>query len=101
MPEEAFLTKQTAEGLRMTLRSTLDLLTNLTKFHAFKNIYTGRINQDPLEGFEFLRLIGLHGLHAFFLPFPISFIHRFRNLIFSTYIYHTFGVFLLASLRNC
>ena len=44
-----FLTPQTAEGLRMTLKSTLDLSKYLLQNLKMEAVYTGRINQDSLE----------------------------------------------------
>lgn len=49
IPENYFLTKQTAEGLRVTLKSTLDLVQYLTLNAGFDYVSTGRLNQDPLE----------------------------------------------------
>ena len=50
-PDE-FLTSQTAEGLRMTLNSTLDLSAYLLEKLKFDVVLTGRINQDSLEVFQ-------------------------------------------------
>ena len=47
-PDE-FLTDDTARGLRMTLRSTLDLSKYLLEDLKFDVVFTGKINQDPLE----------------------------------------------------
>ena len=44
-----FLTPQTAEGLRMTLKSTLDLARYLLQDLKMNAVYTGRMNQDSLE----------------------------------------------------
>lgn len=49
IPKSAFLTKETAEGLRMTLSSTLDLIKDLVNNYAFPYVLTGKINQDALE----------------------------------------------------
>lgn len=46
---DLFLTRQTAEGLRVTLKSTLELIDYLTKDCGFPYVLTGRINQDCLE----------------------------------------------------
>ena len=47
-----FLTASTAEGLRMTLHSTLDLSTSLLEYLKMGIVLTGRINQDSLEVIE-------------------------------------------------
>ncbi|XP_043287495.1 uncharacterized protein [Venturia canescens] len=49
LSKDLFLTPQTAEGLRVTLKSTLDIVTYLTNECGFPYVLTGRINQDPLE----------------------------------------------------
>lgn len=46
---ENFLTYQTAEGLRMTLQSTIDISKYLLEVLKLDAVFTGRINQDPLE----------------------------------------------------
>ncbi|XP_067212978.1 histone-lysine N-methyltransferase SETMAR-like [Linepithema humile] len=48
LPESSFLTRQTAEGLRTTLRSTLNLVTYLSSI-GFESVLSGKINQDALE----------------------------------------------------
>lgn len=47
--ENYFLTKQTAEGLRVTIKSTLELVQYLTLNVGFDYVSTGRLNQDSLE----------------------------------------------------
>lgn len=47
--EEEFLTKQTAEGLRVTLRSTIDLVNYLLNDCGFAYVLTSKLNQDCLE----------------------------------------------------
>lgn len=47
-PEE-FLTIQTAQGLRVTISSTIDLSTYLLKFCGYEYVLTGKMCQDPLE----------------------------------------------------
>lgn len=47
-PEE-FLTNQTAEGLRVTLNSTIDLSKYLLESCSFTYVLTGKMCQDPLE----------------------------------------------------
>lgn len=44
-----FLTSNTAEGLRVTLKSTMDICCYLKDNYDFKYVLTGKINQDPLE----------------------------------------------------
>lgn len=46
---DLFLTQQTAEGLRVTLKSTLELTCYLINDFGFKELQTGRVNQDALE----------------------------------------------------
>lgn len=47
-PEE-FLTNQTAQGLRVTISSTIDLSTYLLKSCGYDYVLTGKMSQDPLE----------------------------------------------------
>ncbi|XP_025159897.1 uncharacterized protein LOC112589729 [Harpegnathos saltator] len=47
--EENFLTRQTAEGLRVTIKSTLDIIKYLTTNAGFPSVLTGRLNQDSFE----------------------------------------------------
>jgi len=47
--EKLFLTKSTAEGLRVTLNS--NIANYLVEKFGFKYILTGKINQDALEVF--------------------------------------------------
>lgn len=47
-PEE-FLTNQTAEGLRVTLNSTIDLSKYLLEVIGYDYVLTGKMCQDPLE----------------------------------------------------
>ncbi|KAJ3655556.1 hypothetical protein Zmor_014679 [Zophobas morio] len=49
--QEHFLTKNTADGLRATINTTLDLLKYCTETLNFNYLMTSRINQDPLEHF--------------------------------------------------
>lgn len=46
-----FLTSNTADGLRVSIQSTIDICETLTTTYNFKYILTGRINQDSLEKF--------------------------------------------------
>lgn len=47
--EHNFLTSNTAEGLRVTLNSTINIITHLIDVYNFKYILTGKITQDNLE----------------------------------------------------
>jgi len=47
--EEEFLTKHTAEGLRVTLQSTIDLVNYLLNDWGFAYVLTSKLNQDCLE----------------------------------------------------
>lgn len=44
-----FLTESTSNGLRVTVKSTLDLCSYLITQHNFKYLLSGKINQDKLE----------------------------------------------------
>ena len=44
-----FLTPETAEGLRVTLHSTLELIEFLHNVAGFKYVLTAKFNQDRLE----------------------------------------------------
>lgn len=46
-----FLTRSTAEGLCVTLRSTIELCKYLLYDCNFRYVLTGKMNQDPLEVF--------------------------------------------------
>lgn len=50
---EQFLRKPTAEGLRMTIKSTMALCTQLLDSGVFKYVLTAKMNQDRLEVKEF------------------------------------------------
>lgn len=47
--QEEFLTNQTAEGLRVTLNSTIDLSKYLLEMCGYDYVLTGKMCQDPLE----------------------------------------------------
>lgn len=47
--EHEFLTKNTAESLRITLKSTIDLVIYLLNECDFKYVLTSKFNQDALE----------------------------------------------------
>lgn len=47
--EDQFLTANTAEGLRVTLQLTLDIIEYLITRYNFTYVLTGQINQDALE----------------------------------------------------
>jgi len=44
-----FLTKQTAEGLRMTIQSTIDLSNFLLNDCGFAYVLSNKFNQDRVE----------------------------------------------------
>eukprot|EP00102_Acyrthosiphon_pisum_P025947 XP_016663157.1 PREDICTED: uncharacterized protein LOC100574543 isoform X2 [Acyrthosiphon pisum] len=46
-----FLTKSTAEGLRVTLTLSIDLSDYLIDKYNFNYLLTGKVNQDSLERF--------------------------------------------------
>lgn len=48
--EGGFLSHSTAEGLRVTLNSTLSLVDYLTSEIGFRYVMTSRLCQDPVEG---------------------------------------------------
>lgn len=62
IPEKYFLTRQTTEGLRVTIKSTLDLVQYLIRNAGFDSVLTGRLNQDSLEVF-------LHTFSSYFTFF--------------------------------
>lgn len=47
--QEEFLTNQTAEGLRVTLNSTIDFSKYLLEKCGYDYVLTGKMCQDPLE----------------------------------------------------
>ena len=47
--DDEFLTKQTADGLRITIKSTLDLIYYLLNECNFSYVLTYKMNQDCLE----------------------------------------------------
>lgn len=47
--KDLFLTPQTTEGLRFTLKSMLDLMEYPTQYCGFSYVLTGRVYQDPSE----------------------------------------------------
>lgn len=46
---DEFLTSGTAQGLRLSLQSTMDLCRYLIDNCGFKYLLTGKVNQDNLE----------------------------------------------------
>lgn len=50
-PKHQFLSASTAEGLRVTLTSTLELMDYLTKVVGFSYVMTSWLSQDKLENF--------------------------------------------------
>jgi len=60
-----FLTPSTAEGLRVTLSSTLDLCNDLLESGLFKYVLSAKFNQDRLEvytNFWYIRHISLQNV---------------------------------------
>lgn len=49
IPEDEFLTKSTAEGLRVTIKSVIELSKYLLDECGFKYVLTSKMNQDRLE----------------------------------------------------
>lgn len=49
---DEFLTKETAQGSRVTIQSTLDICSYLINRYKFKYLLTGRLNQDNLEAIK-------------------------------------------------
>lgn len=47
--DDMFLTKQTVEGLRITIKSTIDLVEYLHTEFGFAYVLTTKLNQDCLE----------------------------------------------------
>lgn len=47
--DSGFLTKQTVEGLNITLQSTIDLVNVLLNNYEFNYVLTAKINWDCLE----------------------------------------------------
>lgn len=46
---DEFLSWQTAEGLRVTLKSMLDMTKYLNEMYGISSVLTGNVNQDALE----------------------------------------------------
>lgn len=47
--KDQFLTQSTAEGFRVSITSTIELITYLLEELKFKYVLTSKLNQDPLE----------------------------------------------------
>jgi len=47
--QNEFLRRSTAEGLSVTIRSTIDLTNHLLKDIGFKYVLTNKMNQDRIE----------------------------------------------------
>jgi len=47
--KENHLSESTRRGLRVTIKSTIDLLNDLTTNYDYKYLMTDRLNQDALE----------------------------------------------------
>lgn len=61
--DEEFLTRSTADGLRVTILSTIELSNYLLK-NKFKYVLTAKMNQDPLEVSLFFILIVIVALKS-------------------------------------
>ncbi|XP_011875542.1 PREDICTED: uncharacterized protein LOC105566272 [Vollenhovia emeryi] len=48
---DEFLTQETAQGLRITIQSTIELCRYFIEKFQFENLLTGKVNQDNLEKF--------------------------------------------------
>ncbi|KAB0803063.1 hypothetical protein PPYR_00033 [Photinus pyralis] len=78
--KDHFLSSSTAEGLRVTISSTMDLCNYLLKTRTFSYVLTSKMNQDPLERFfGTIRQAGCDNDH----PTMVTFMHVYRLL--STY----------------
>lgn len=75
-----FLTMTTAEGLRVTLRSTIELPNYLLWDCGFEYVLTGKMNQDPLEVIMHF-LIFTFQLCLYFLYLLSTVIYFFRNFL--------------------
>lgn len=74
-----FLSQSTAEGLRVTLTSTLSLLTYVAEALKFKYLLTARLSQDPIENlFGILRQMSGSNDH----PTPSQFLISVNCLSF-------------------
>lgn len=51
--KEEFLTEETANGLRLSLQSTMDLCRYLVDEYKFQYLLTGKVNQDNLEVLDY------------------------------------------------
>lgn len=70
IPKDFFLTPSTAEGLRVTLKSVLELSRYLLTECNFKYVLTSKMNQDPLECFfGIIRQAGGQNEHPTFPTF--------------------------------
>jgi len=47
--ESEFLTRTTADGLKITIQSTIDLVNDLLNDYGFIYVLTAKLNQDRLE----------------------------------------------------
>ncbi|KAH9377962.1 hypothetical protein HPB48_015074 [Haemaphysalis longicornis] len=87
----SFLTDQTAEGLRVTVLSTLELSRYLLKSCGFKYVLTGKFNQDVLERFfGIIRHVGGQNEH----PSMPTFLQLYNMLSFYSLMKPT-------EIRNC
>jgi len=62
--EKEFLTKATSESLRLTLKSTIDLVLFLLEECGFSYVLTSKLNQDNLEVSNYNFILYLKFLNA-------------------------------------
>ncbi|KAH9374404.1 hypothetical protein HPB48_010869 [Haemaphysalis longicornis] len=75
--KDIFLTKSTAEGLRVTLASTRDLCHVLLTVYNFRYVLASKFNQDPIERFfGKIRLAGSQNDH----PSMPTFLQLYQTL---------------------
>lgn len=72
--DDDFLTKQTSEGLRVTIKSTIDLVNYLHANCDFTYVLTNKFNQDCLEvkyylSCQFLNTIKIHRYLIFIIHY--------------------------------
>jgi len=58
--EDEFLTRETAQGLRVSLQSTMELCRYLISNFGFLYLLTGKLNQDNLEVIDNERINTYH-----------------------------------------
>lgn len=71
--KEEFLTEETANGLRLSLQSTMDLCRYLVDEYKFQYLLTGKVNQDNLEVLDYyysLNRLSLGPVVPYLCKFP-------------------------------